>query len=63
MQSDVSMAARATPLPTMPLLQEWMATRSYPYDCFGDLRRLAETKRRRGLSVSLILPTLNVAER
>jgi glucosyl-3-phosphoglycerate synthase len=56
------MVAPPTALPTMPLLQDWLATRSYAYDSFRDLRRLADIKRRRGLSVSLILPTLNVAE-
>jgi glucosyl-3-phosphoglycerate synthase len=56
------MAAPAAPLPTMQLLQEWLAARSYPYGYFADLRQLAAAKRRRGLSVSLILPTLNVAE-
>src|SRR5262245_39440573 len=62
MHGDVSMAAPATPSPTMALLREWLATRSYPYGRFRDLPRLADAKRRRGLSVSLILPTLNVAE-
>jgi glucosyl-3-phosphoglycerate synthase len=56
------MATPATRLPTMALLREWLATRSYSYRRFSDMRRLAEAKRRRGLSVSLILPTLNVAD-
>ena len=48
--------------PTLPLLQEWLARRSYVSNQFADLSQLAAVKRRRGLSVSLILPTLNVAE-
>jgi glucosyl-3-phosphoglycerate synthase len=56
------MEAPPTPLPTVPLLREWLATRSFPYNRFRDLRRIADAKRRRGLSVSLILPTLNVAD-
>src|SRR5262245_15938513 len=59
MHGDVSMV---TPLPTLPLLQEWLARRSYASVQFADRRKLAAAKRRRGLSVSLILPTLNVAD-
>jgi glucosyl-3-phosphoglycerate synthase len=62
MHGDVSMEAPATELPILALLKEWLATRSYAYHHFSDLERLVEAKRRRGLSVSLILPTLNVAD-
>ena len=42
--------------------RDWFATRSFPARSFADVSALAARKRRRGLSVSLILPTLNVAD-
>ena len=59
MHGDISIVA---PLPTLPLLQEWLARRSYVSGQFADRTRLLAAKRRRGLTVSLILPTLNVAD-
>jgi len=41
---------------------EWFRTNSFNYREFGSARQLGRIKRRRGLSVSLILPTRNVAE-
>lgn len=45
-----------------PVPRDWFASRSFPARSFPDLRALAARKRRRGLTVSLILPTLNVAD-
>lgn len=42
--------------------RDWFETRSFAARSFADLRALAERKRRLGLTVSLILPTLNVAD-
>jgi len=42
--------------------REWFARRSFPARSFADLPALATRKRRLGLTVSLILPTLNVAD-
>jgi glucosyl-3-phosphoglycerate synthase len=42
--------------------REWFATRSFPAKSFADLPALATRKRELGLTVSLILPTLNVAD-
>ncbi len=41
---------------------EWFRTNSFNYREFGSARQLGRIKRDRGLSVSLILPTRNVAE-
>jgi len=41
---------------------EWFARRSFPAQSFADLPALATRKRQLGLTVSLILPTLNVAD-
>jgi glucosyl-3-phosphoglycerate synthase len=41
---------------------EWFRTNSFNYREFGSARQLGRIKRGRGLSVSLILPTRNVAE-
>lgn len=41
---------------------EWFRTNSFNYRQFGNARQLGRIKRARGLSVSLILPTRNVAE-
>jgi glucosyl-3-phosphoglycerate synthase len=42
--------------------REWFDMRSFPAQFFADLPSLATRKRQLGLTVSLILPTLNVAE-
>jgi glucosyl-3-phosphoglycerate synthase len=42
--------------------REWFARRSFPAQSFSDLPALAMRKRQLGLTVSLILPTLNVAD-
>jgi glucosyl-3-phosphoglycerate synthase len=42
--------------------RDWFASRSFPARSFEDVRALAARKRRRSLTVSLILPTLNVAD-
>ena len=42
--------------------REWFAGRSFPAGSFADHRALAARKRRLGLTVSVILPTLNVAD-
>ena len=42
--------------------REWFASRSFPAQSFADIPALATRKRRLGLTVSLILPTLNVAD-
>jgi glucosyl-3-phosphoglycerate synthase len=41
---------------------EWFRTNSFNYREFGNARQLGKVKRERGLSVTLILPTRNVAE-
>lgn len=41
--------------------RDWFARRSFPAQSFADLPALSTRKRRLGLTVSLILPTLNVA--
>jgi glucosyl-3-phosphoglycerate synthase len=41
---------------------DWFRTNSFHYRQFGNARQLGRIKRARGLSVSLILPTRNVAE-
>ncbi len=41
---------------------EWFRTNSFTYREFGNARQLGRVKRERGLTVSLILPTRNVAE-
>lgn len=45
-----------------PVPREWVATRSFPAGSFADLDALAARKHRRGVTVTLILPTLNVAD-
>ena len=42
--------------------REWFARRSFPAGSFTDVPALAARRRRLGLTVSLILPTLNVAD-
>lgn len=42
--------------------RDWFATRSFPAGSFADVAALAARKRSLGLSVTLILPTLNVAD-
>jgi glucosyl-3-phosphoglycerate synthase len=42
--------------------REWFVRRSFPAHSFTDLPALASRKRQLGLTVSLILPTLNVAD-
>jgi glucosyl-3-phosphoglycerate synthase len=44
-----------------PSAHEWFATRSYRHGQFADLARLAARKRELGVSVSLVLPTREVA--
>ena len=46
--------------PAVP--REWFDTRSFPAGSFTDLTALARRKADRGVTVSLILPTLNVAD-
>ncbi len=41
---------------------DWFRTNSFTYRDFGGARQLSRAKRERGLTVSLILPTRNVAE-
>src|ERR1700678_2462417 len=41
---------------------DWFRSHSFHYSDFGDTSELGQIKRDRGLSVSLILPTRNVAE-
>lgn len=41
---------------------DWFRTNSFSYRDFGSARQLGRAKRERGLTVSLILPTRNVAE-
>ena len=41
--------------------EEWFASRSYRHDRFADVAALAERKRRLGLSVTLVLPSREVA--
>ena len=41
---------------------DWFRTNSFTYRDFGSARQLGRAKRERGLTVSLILPTRNVAE-
>jgi glucosyl-3-phosphoglycerate synthase len=42
--------------------RDWFRSHSFHYSEFGDLRELSRLKRERELSVSLILPTRNVAQ-
>ncbi|MBO0831814.1 MAG: glucosyl-3-phosphoglycerate synthase [Actinobacteria bacterium] len=42
--------------------RDWFASRSFPASAFADVEALAARKQRLGLSISLILPTLNVAD-
>jgi len=37
----------------------WLETHTFHYSKFGDLNRLAEAKKKKGVSISLCLPTLN----
>jgi glucosyl-3-phosphoglycerate synthase len=53
---------RAHRQPQLGVPRDWFASRSFPAGSFADLRGLAARKRRRSLTVSLILPTLNVAD-
>lgn len=41
---------------------EWFRAHSFHYLEFGDVRELGQVKRQRGLTVTLVLPTLNVAD-
>jgi len=52
------------PFPEESLMRthEWFRTNSFNYREFGNARQLGKVKRERGLSVTLILPTRNVAE-
>ena len=43
-------------------IHDWFRTNSFSYREFGNARELGRAKRERGLTVSLILPTRNVAE-
>jgi glucosyl-3-phosphoglycerate synthase len=45
-----------------PVPPQWLAARSFPVGSFADLDALAARKHRLGLTVTLILPTLNVAD-
>jgi glucosyl-3-phosphoglycerate synthase len=40
----------------------WLATHTFHYSRFSDIGRLVEEKRRKGLKISLCLPTLNEAK-
>jgi glucosyl-3-phosphoglycerate synthase len=53
---------RPRPRLYQPVPREWFATRSFPARSFQDLPALAARKRLLGLTVSVILPTLNVAD-
>jgi len=59
---QVTAHARAPRRQHLQVPRDWFASRSFPARSFADLRVLATCKRRRGLTVSLILPTLNVAD-
>ncbi len=43
-------------------VERWFAEANFHHAEFGDLRRLVQLKEKQGLSVSLVLPTLNEAE-
>ena len=54
--------ARPDPEESLMLTHEWFRSNSFNYRDFGSARQLGRIKRDRELSVSLILPTRNVAE-
>jgi len=60
MQAPGHVRSRPRLYPEVP--REWFDTRSFPARSFADLPALAMRKRQLGLTVSLILPTLNVAD-
>ncbi|MHB8895259.1 MAG: glucosyl-3-phosphoglycerate synthase [Candidatus Geothermincolia bacterium] len=45
----------------MPQTREWFDKRTYHHDAFADLAKLVELKEERGSSISVCLPTMNVA--